>query len=101
MGRRVQFRYPDTNARVLPPGQDELYFTVKDFCWDKIDSNWFLVGFVRYSDSVIEGIERKIGFCRRWVRPPKDDNGPIYNVGATNISAMHWAKEDNEYEYSY
>lgn len=101
MGRRVQFRNPDTKDRVLAPGADELYFTRKDFFWDNIDSNWFLVGFVRYSDSASNGIERKTGFCRRWVRPVNDNTGDIYRVGNMNIGAMHWTKENNEYEYSY
>jgi hypothetical protein len=91
VNRRVQFRNPDTKDRVLTPGRDELYFTNKEFRWDDINSNWFLVGFVRYSDSAIGGIERKTGFCRRWVRPLE-----------SNIGAMYWAKENNEeYEYSY
>lgn len=90
MNRRVQFRNPDTKDRVLTPGADELYFTAKDFRFDDINSNWFLVGFVRYSDSAIGGIERKTGFCRRWVRPLQ-----------YNMAAMYWVTEDNEYEYSY
>jgi hypothetical protein len=100
MNRRVQFRNPDTKARVLIPGQDEIYFTVKDFYWDRIDSNWFLVGFVRYSDRAAGGIERKIGFCRRWIRPG-NTSGDIYKIGDIDIGAMRWVKEENEYEYSY
>jgi len=101
MTRRVQFRNPDTKERVLTPGADELYFTTKDFAWDAIDSNWFLVGFVRYSDRAVGGIERKTGYCQRWIRPVGDNTGPIYSIGKTNIGSMHWAKEANEYEYSY
>ena len=58
MNCRVQFRNPDAAGYVLASGKEELYFTSKEFRWDDINSNWFLVGFIRYSDKDIGGIER-------------------------------------------
>ena len=83
--REIIFDKNSSINEILASGAARIYFTSKDFDSDLIKTNWFFVGYIKYSDREDGGIIRETGFCRKW-----------------EPESMTWIKDNNEeYEYCY